>query len=174
MSDREYVIVVDEGDVLLGRMEKLQAHRVGVLHRAFSIMLGDPRGNLLLQRRDLGKYHCGGLWANSCCGHPRPGEDVAAAAERRLREELNVSASLTNVGVFRYRTQVGGGLTENEFVHLFHGQYAGEVSANPTEVMEVKWVAPSYFDTARAAETLAPWFRLYIRERPGFLHVVPS
>lgn len=169
MSDLEYVIIVDESDVPAGRMEKLRAHTTGVRHRAFSIMLGDSQGNLLLQQRDLGKYHCGGLWANSCCGHPRPGEDTIDAAGRRLYEELNIYAPLVNMGIFRYSTSVGNGLIENEIVHLFHGRYDGEVRPNPAEVMNVKWVAPSYLNVAGATAPLAPWFRLYIAENPGFL-----
>lgn len=171
LPDPEHVIVIDEQDRPAGSMEKLAAHRAGALHRAFSIMIGDGLGNILLQRRDLGKYHCGGLWANSCCGHPRPGEDVQAAAQRRLREELNFNAALTGVGTFRYRATVGNGLIENEYVHLFHGRYQGGVDPNPAEVMALKWVAPSHFDDEGSLDGLTPWFRLYIAEHRQFLRI---
>lgn len=169
MDETERLIEVDEQDRPLGALEKLAAHRAGILHRAFSIMIGDGRGRVLLQRRALGKYHAGGLWANSCCGHPRPGEDTAAAARRRLGEELGIDAALVAVGHYRYRTEVGGGLIENEFVHLFHGVCDGPLRPDPAEVMETVWARPE--EIADRSRDLAPWFRLYVTAIPDFLRV---
>jgi len=90
MDRRERVILVNEHDVVVGQAEKQAAHRAGALHRAFSVFVQDGAGRVLLQRRALSKYHSGGLWSNTCCGHPRPGEDTRAAAARRLREEMGL------------------------------------------------------------------------------------
>jgi isopentenyl-diphosphate delta-isomerase len=169
MAEREFVILVNRADRVCGQMEKMAAHRIGVRHRAFSIMLGNRLGQVLLQRRALGKYHSGGLWANSCCGHPRPGEDVTRAAARRLREELNIEAGLRPVGLFSYRAMVGGGLMENELVHFFHGSHDGPVHPNADEVMETRWVDPA--SLTPDGDHLTPWLRLYIAENPGFLQI---
>jgi len=168
MTAPEAVIIVDEEDLPVGSMEKLAAHRQGALHRAFSIMIGDGRGNLLLQRRQLGKYHCGGLWANSCCGHPRPQENTQQAAKRRLHEELNIHVELACVGFFRYQTEVGNGLVENEYVHLFHGYHQGDISPDPMEVMDLKWVSQDYFKDGGNLDQITPWLRLYAWEMPSF------
>jgi len=171
MAEREFVVLVNQADRACGQMEKMAAHRIGVRHRAFSIMLGNRLGQVLLQRRALGKYHSGGLWANSCCGHPRPGEEIAAAAARRLGEELNIKARLRPVGLFSYRAMVGDGLMENELVHFFHGCHDGPIHPNADEVMEIRWIDPTRL--APDADHLTPWLRLYIAENPGFLQVSP-
>src|SRR5689334_7965348 len=111
----ERVVLVDERDREVGTMPKLAAHAEGALHRAFSVFVLNAAGELLLQRRAAAKYHCGGLWTNSCCGHPRPGEPVADAARRRLREEMGFDCELASVGSFVYRAEVGGGLVEHEY-----------------------------------------------------------
>jgi isopentenyl-diphosphate delta-isomerase type 1 len=120
-------------------MEKLQAHQEGRLHRAISVCLFDRQGRWLLQRRALSKYHSPGLWSNSSCSHPRPGETTLEAASRRLFEELGVSCSLTFYTSFIYKQDVGKGLIEYEFDHLFIGQYDGSFSPNPEEVVEIAW-----------------------------------
>src|SRR5919107_4041297 len=103
----ETVVLIDEADATLGTGEKLDVHRTGALHRAFSVFAFNDAGELLLQRRALGKYHSGGLWANTCCGHPRPGEATADAARRRLFEELGIACgSLAPAGVYRYRAEI--------------------------------------------------------------------
>src|SRR3954468_11389591 len=88
MTSSPEVVLVDADDREIGRAEKMAAHRSGALHRAFSVFVFDGDGRVLLQRRARGKYHSGGLWSNTCCGHPLPGEDVAAGGRRRLREEM--------------------------------------------------------------------------------------
>ena len=135
----EEVILVDAHDQRIGQMEKLQAHREGRLHRAFSVCLFDHQGRWLLQRRALKKYHSPGLWSNSCCSHPRPEETVEAAASRRMAEELGVTCPLVFCGTFIYKTDVGEGLTEHEFDHLFIGHYDGPFAPNPDEVEAVEW-----------------------------------
>src|SRR5882757_4685210 len=102
--------LVDVEDRLIGTAEKLDAHRRGLLHRAFSVFVFDRQGRLLLQKRAATKYHSGGLWANSCCGHPGPQDEVAASARRRLNEEMGVDCALTPLFRTIYRADVGAGL----------------------------------------------------------------
>lgn len=117
----EEVILVNEKDEPIGTMEKLEAHQKGALHRAFSVFLFNPKGELLLQRRALHKYHSAGLWTNTCCSHPRPGEETSAAAHRRLKEEMGMEADLRFMTSFQYRSEFENGLTEHEFDHVFIG-----------------------------------------------------
>lgn len=128
------MILVDAADAVIGAAPKLEAHRTGALHRAFSVFVFDARGDLLLQRRARTKYHSGGLWTNTCCGHPRPGEDTGRAARQRLREEMGFTCSLAAAGSFIYRTDVGGGLEEHELDHVYVGVHDGLPLPAPAEV----------------------------------------
>jgi isopentenyl-diphosphate delta-isomerase len=130
----ESVILVNDRDEQTGTMEKMEAHRKAVLHRAFSVFIFNDKGEMLLQRRALNKYHSGGLWTNACCSHPRPGESTGDAASRRLREELGFSARLSDAFQFVYKASFDNGLTEYEYDHVFVGQYQGLVHPNPDEV----------------------------------------
>lgn len=135
------VILVDENDNPVGEAEKMQAHRAGLLHRAFSVFLFDEEGNILLQRRALSKYHSPGLWSNTCCSHPAPGEDTLAAASRRLNEELGIeNCPLQHRFAFTYRVEFADGLIEHEYDHVFTGTFNGEPAPNPDEVMDWKWI----------------------------------
>ncbi|MCP3678907.1 MAG: isopentenyl-diphosphate Delta-isomerase [Gammaproteobacteria bacterium] len=140
----EQVIVVDSNDCEIGVAEKLAAHQQGLCHRAFSIFVFGRRQQpqrLLLQQRHQDKYHSAGLWSNTCCGHPRPGELIEAAASRRLNEELGLIVQLDKVDVFHYRAQLEHGLIENEIDHLFIGFYHGEsMMLHPQEVAQTAWV----------------------------------
>src|SRR5215470_11031187 len=115
------IILVDEKDRSIGVMEKLEAHRKGLLHRAFSVFIFNSKGEMLLQQRSDEKYHSGGLWTNACCSHPAPGEDINTAAIRRLNEELGFTTSLTKIFDFIYQSSFENGLTEHEFDHVFIG-----------------------------------------------------
>src|ERR1700739_185125 len=117
----EQVILVDNSDQPVGVMEKMEAHRQALLHRAFSVFIFNSRGEMLLQQRAPEKYHSGGLWTNACCSHPRPGEDSRGGAGRRLREELGFTTELEKLFEFTYRTDYANGLTEFEFDHVFVG-----------------------------------------------------
>lgn len=139
----ERVILVDERNCELGAVEKLRAHESGALHRAFSVFVFDPEGRLLLQRRARSKYHSGGLWSNTACGHPRPGEGTEAAARRRLREEMGFECELREAFHFTYRAELGGGLVEHEYDQVFVGEFAGEPAPDPTEVEAWRWVSMS-------------------------------
>jgi len=132
----EEVILVDINDEPVGVMEKMQAHRKGVLHRAFSIFIFNDKNEMLLQQRAITKYHSGGLWTNACCSHPRPGESTEAAALRRLQEELSFSAPITKIFDFHYDASFDNGLIEHEFDHVYVGSYTGNIEPNPTEVQD--------------------------------------
>ena len=167
VPQEERVVLVDEMDRCIGSGEKLAVHRTRQLHRAFSIFLVEPSGRLLLQRRASGKYHSGGLWSNTCCGHPRPGEPIEAAARRRLDEELGMHASLGAAFLYRYDEEVGPGLYENEIVHVFFGRSAEAPRADPREVMEVGAFSLEALEemAAERPDQLTIWLRHYLRDQ---------
>lgn len=132
----EQVILVDENDNPAGLAEKMDAHRKGLLHRAFSVFIFNSKGEMLLQQRALKKYHSGGLWTNACCSHPVPGEEIADTIRRRLKAEMGFEATVEKVFHFTYQTEFENGLSENEFDHVFAGEYDGPVSFNKDEVMD--------------------------------------
>jgi len=135
-DNEEHVVLVNEQDEALGTMDKLQAHRDGLLHRAFSVFLFDEQGKLLLQRRAEGKYHSPGLWTNTCCGHPRQGEEIVQAAKRRLSEEMGIDTELQQRFQFLYRAEFGNGMIEHEVDHVLFGLAPGPPEADPTEVQD--------------------------------------
>lgn len=137
---QENLILVDVQDNPIGEEEKLRAHELGLLHRAFSIFIFNSKGELMLQQRALTKYHSGGLWTNTVCGHPRPGEDTILAAQRRLNEEMGFTTSLTELFTFSYRVPFPNGLTENEIVHVMVGRFTGSPIPNKEEAESWKWV----------------------------------
>lgn len=161
---RETVILVDENDQPLGFQEKLVAHLIPQRHRAFSILVFNARGETLIQRRSFEKYHSPGLWANSCCGHPRPGEDTIDAANRRLDEELGFSASLIPITTVCYTLKLEKNLWELEYTHVFYGTYEGKVDFNPQEICEIEWIFPTDLrkDVMAHPHKYARWFRLYV------------
>ncbi len=154
------VILVDQADRPVGRMEKQEAHRKGLLHRAFSVFLLDG-SKLLIQRRALDKYHCGGLWSNPCCSHPAPGEPVLLAAERRLDEELGIkNARLRELDTFLYRAAFPNGLAEHELDHVLLGEYSGPVRPDPMEIAQVRWIDLEELqrDLQAFPQWYTPWF----------------
>lgn len=164
MARSEKLIVVDERNRAVGEGEKWAVHREGRLHRAFSIFLVDAQKRVLLQRRSGAKYHSAGLWANSCCGHPRPGERTDVAARRRLREELGAEAPLRYAFRARYRTELPNGLIENEIVYVFFGPSPRALALNPEEVSEAAWATVEELqrDIARRPRRYAYWLRYYM------------
>ena len=160
----EQLILVDERNRAIGTAGKAAAHRRDLLHRAFSIFVVDASGRIVLQQRNRKKYHSGGLWANSCCGHPRPGEDVAAAALRRLVEEMGFTCALTGLGTVRYHAAFDNGLFEHEVVHVFRGVYDGPITPDPMEADGFQWarLADIAADIAATPERFSVWFRQYV------------
>ena len=130
------MILVNENDEQTGTMEKLEAHQKGLLHRAFSVFIFNSRGELLLQRRAAGKYHNGGLWTNTCCSHPLPGEDILTAANRRLLEEMGFTTLLSPAFNFTYHAAFANGLTEHEYDYVLTGTYDGEIKIDEFEVSD--------------------------------------
>jgi isopentenyl-diphosphate delta-isomerase len=159
----EQLILVDEHNRSTGRAGKTAVHRNALLHRAFSIFVVDPQGRIVLQRRSRKKYHSGGLWANSCCGHPRPGERTVAAARRRLGEELGIACALSFGFYARYRAALDHGMHENEFVYVYFGRLSGRPRPDPDEVAEIDCLPCD--EVARRIEqnpdAFAAWFRHY-------------
>ena len=137
----EPLILVDESNRALGTAPKEAVHRQGRLHRAFSIFMLDDRGRILLQQRNPRKYHSGGLWANSCCGHPRPGERTVTAARRRLNEELGVTDPLRFGFFARYQAALDHGMQENELVYVYFGRLAAPAKPDPAEVADLEFLS---------------------------------
>mgnify|MGYP001481113280 FL=1 len=137
---KEKVILVDENDTQVGLMPKLEAHQKGLLHRAFSVFIFNSNHQLLLQKRAVSKYHSGGLWTNTCCSHPREGEETINAANRRLIEEMGIKTNLRKVFDFIYKAELDNELTENEFDHVFYGLYNEDPIINTEEADDFKWV----------------------------------
>ncbi len=163
-AGEDVLILVDEANRAIGSGGKLAVHERGLLHRAFSIFLFDGQGRVLLQRRAAGKYHSGGLWANTCCGHPRLGERTLPAAHRRLGEELGMSARLRFGFRARYQTSLDHGLIENELVYVYVGAAEGRIAPNPDEVSETRAMAlPDLIeDTGARPQAYAYWLRHYL------------
>lgn len=166
-EDRIDVILVDKDDRQIGTMEKMAAHMNGAtLHRAFSVFVFNSKGETLLQRRAMEKYHARGLWSNTCCSHPFPGEAVADAAHRRLREEMGFDCKLDEKFSFIYRAELEKGMTEHEFDHVFFGTYEGKVAPDPKEVMDYRWIGLDELrdEVKREAERYTPWLIIALDE----------
>lgn len=162
-SVEERVILVDEQDQPIGSEEKQAAHEKALRHRAFSVFIFRPGTNqleVLLQQRNFEKYHCGGLWTNTCCSHPRLGEETKDAAQRRLQEEMGFTLPLTKAGVFEYRAEFNNGLTEHEIDHVFVAWMDSQIiQPNPDEVAEVRWQDVNDLEAqlSKTPQTFTPW-----------------
>ena len=164
----DQVILVDENDREVGVMEKLEAHQKGVLHRAFSVLLYNSKGELLLQRRAAHKYHSGGLWTNTCCSHPSPGETTTDAAKRRLREELNIDiADLEIVNHILYKVDFSNGLTEHEYDYILRGNWEQDPVLNTEEADQFKWISLTQLseEVNKDPDKFTYWFRYLINHQ---------
>jgi isopentenyl-diphosphate delta-isomerase len=161
----EPLILVDESNRALSAAPKQAVHLQGLLHRAFSIFMVDDRGRILLQQRNPRKYHSGGLWANSCCGHPRPGERTVTAARRRLDEELGVTDPLSFGFFARYRADLDHGMRENEFVYVYFGRLHAPAKPNPAEIagLEFASLAEIGVRIKQKPKTFTYWMKHYIQ-----------
>jgi isopentenyl-diphosphate Delta-isomerase len=162
----ELVVLVDATDRQIGTAPKLAAHREGRLHRAISVQIADARGRLLLQKRHIGKYHSGGLWTNTCCSHPRPGETPLEAAHRRLAGEMGIACTLAPRFTTTYRANLDNDMIEHEIVHVFAGSYEGPIRADPLEADGYAWVTPEQLrqDVTDNPGRYSAWFRIYLRD----------
>lgn len=168
MNNKNHVILVTEQDAPIGTMEKLEAHVKGVLHRAFSVFILNDAEELLLQKRADNKYHSGGLWSNTCCSHPTPDENTIDAAHRRLQEEMGFDTELQPIFTLCYKADVGNGLIENEYDHVYLGYYSGIVTINPEEASNSKFIALDDLqkELKDYPQHYTPWLKLAM---PDFL-----
>jgi isopentenyl-diphosphate delta-isomerase len=159
---KQDLILVDEMDRPVGTMDKMEAHRQGLLHRAFSVFIFNGKGEMLLQQRADEKYHSPGLWTNACCSHPYPGEEVAAAATRRLNEELGFETKLEKLFSFTYRSQFENGLIEHEYDHVFVGVFEGTINADKAEVKGHEYLSLQQISNGliERPERYTPWFHI--------------
>lgn len=162
----EMLILVDENDNQIGLAEKMQAHEMGLLHRAFSVFIirsNNGEYEILMQQRNKDKYHCGGLWTNTCCSHPRDQENLIQAAQRRLQEEMGLQIiDLQEIGTFTYRAAFSNGLVEHEYDHVLIGKYKDEdFVVNAAEVQDFKWMTLNTIKEALVAEPeiYTPWLQ---------------
>jgi isopentenyl-diphosphate Delta-isomerase len=165
----EEVIVVDAHDNELGRMEKMEAHVKGALHRAFSVIIFNSKAEMLLQQRADGKYHSAGLWTNTCCSHPMPGEPMEDAVRRRLREEMGIDAVLHFSHKFIYKVHLESSLIEYELDHVFTGVTDAIPKVNPLEVQAWKYVDVESLksDLAENPSRYTFWFKIIMND-PAF------
>lgn len=155
------VILVDEQDNQIGKEEKIKAHKEAKLHRAFSILVFNRRGDWLLQKRAKTKYHSPCLWTNTCCSHPAPGEDLMEKAKKRLREEMGFKCPLKKSFSFIYKVKVGD-LTEYEFDHVLLGKFSGNPRPNKEEADDWKWISLQELekDIKENPQNYTPWFKI--------------
>jgi isopentenyl-diphosphate delta-isomerase len=161
------VILVDANDNAIGTMEKMEAHEKGLLHRAFSVLIFNSKGELLIQKRASTKYHSGGLWTNTCCSHPTPQESIEQAAKRRLKEEMGIEAEPTFTYKFIYKTDLDKNLIEYEVDHVLTAQFDGEPKVNENEVEDWKYVSLKELqrDAQDNPHLYTEWFKLILKHQ---------
>jgi len=161
-ADSDALILVDESDREVGHMSKSQCHDgAGVLHRAFSLLVFNAKGELLLQQRAASKRLWPLYWSNSCCSHPRRAEAMEAAIHRRLYEELGVRCPLQFLFKFRYQAQFEAAGAENELCSVFIGRCSGRIRADRNEILGWRWISPDALQAEIAGEgavRFTPWF----------------
>jgi isopentenyl-diphosphate delta-isomerase len=155
------IALVNDDDEIIGYDEKLKVHLLGLLHRAFSVLIFNRKGEMLIHQRAFVKYHSPGLWTNACCGHPNEGDTMLVAARRRLGEEMGFNCDLEYKFTFRYHAEFDNGLTEHEIDHVFYGEFNDDFVANPEEVAAFKWVKVSEVkeEIKVNPESYTVWFR---------------
>ena len=166
----EIITVVDTEDNVSGPGEKMEVHRNNILHRAFSVFVFTKNGDLILQQRAHSKYHCGGEWSNTCCGHPRYGEELESATHRRLFEEMGFDCQLTELFTFHYQTTFANGLSENEIDHVFVGVYDGAINSNLDEVAHTATLSLSVLSNRmkEGEDEYTYWFEYIIKDKTYF------
>lgn len=162
----EDVILVNESDTEIGSMEKMEAHEKGILHRAFSVFIFNDNGELLLQRRAYSKYHSGGLWTNTCCSHPRIGETLKEAANRRLKEEMGFAVETEPIHSFIYRAELDNNLVEYELDHVLIGRYNEDPILNLEEADDWKYQSLDsiQLDIKTNPNNYTAWFKIIFEE----------
>lgn len=166
IKENIHVSLVDLQDNEIGQMEKLEAHQKGLLHRAFSVLIINEKHELLLQRRAFGKYHSEGLWTNTCCSHPMPGESNLTAAHRRLQEEMGFDCELKELFYFTYKADLDNNLIEHELDHVLIGFSNQNPVLNQEEAIDYKWLSMDQLkkDITEQTNDFTIWFKLIILE----------
>lgn len=169
MIEEQQVVLVDYKGNRIGLMPKTEAHVKGCLHLAFSVFIFNKKNELLLQRRASDKYHSPNLWTNTCCSHPKYGEDILSAGKRRLKEEMGIECDLKEEMNFIYKEDVGNGLIEHEFDYILIGVYDQNPNINPNEVSEFKWESIEYIkkDIIENSKNYTVWFRIIFEKFLG-------
>jgi isopentenyl-diphosphate delta-isomerase len=165
------LILVDEYDVPVGTIGKMEAHQKALLHRAFSVFIFNTKGEMLLQQRALNKYHSGGLWTNACCSHPYEGQETLAAAEKRLQEEMGFTVALNKAFDFVYKAPFDNGLTEYEFDHVFTGTYEGTITPDASEVADYCYMSMSDIKNSIQShpKKYTEWFKIAFPKMESYL-----
>jgi isopentenyl-diphosphate delta-isomerase len=163
---KNQVVLVDSNDKAMGTMEKLEAHKKGLLHRAISVFIFNDKKELLLQRRAFDKYHSGGLWTNTCCSHPYPNEKIIDAANRRLEEEMGIITSLKKCFDFVYHAKLENDLIEHEYDHVFVGFSNQTPHLNLVEASSFKWLSMDEIksEIVKHPHEYTEWFKLLIHQ----------
>ena len=167
------VILVDLNDIEIGTMKKMEAHEKALLHRAFSVFIFNSNGELLMQQRAYDKYHSAGLWTNTCCSHPFPGEKTLDAANRRLHEEMGLKTDLEFKFKFLYKAPFDNNLTEHEIDHVFVGHSDKLPELNTHEVAAHKYMTLENLQESISnnPEQYTEWFKIIFSE---FIHEISS
>lgn len=158
----DFVILVNKNDKKIGLMPKMEAHKKGALHRAFSVFIFNNKNELMIQKRNINKYHSPGLWTNTCCSHQKDGESNISAGKRRLLEEMGFCVELNEVGSFIYNVGVDNGLIEHELDYILVGKYNGNVKINSDEVDNWKWMSLDNIkdDVRKRSKNYTEWFKI--------------
>jgi isopentenyl-diphosphate delta-isomerase len=162
----DQVILVDEADNAVGTMEKLEAHQKGILHRAFSILLFNSKGEILLQQRAAVKYHSAGLWTNACCSHPVPGEPMALTIRKKLMQEMGIDVQPAFSHTFIYQSVLDNGLIEHELDYVYTGTFDGIPQINPDEVQAWRYVSQADLQKEIITHpgTFTSWFKIIMND----------
>ena len=163
MTAQEQLVLVDAEDREIGVAEKLECHvGDGLLHRAFSVFVYGTDGRVLLQQRSAAKPLWPMYWSNACCGHPRPEEDIVAAAQRRTHEELGIACQIRFLYKFLYQARYSQDYSEHELCHVFESRFDGELAPDPAEIAAWRWIEPEELtrEIDRHPERFTPWMKL--------------
>lgn len=162
----EKVILVDKDNRQIGTEEKLLAHKEGKLHRAFSVLIFNKKNQLLIQQRAKEKYHCGGLWSNSCCSHPKIAESLISSAHRKLKQEMGFDCKLKRIFSFIYKIKLDNQLLEHEYDTVLIGKYEKNPKPNYEEVMNYRWMSLKQIksDILENPKIYTPWFKIIIKK----------
>ena len=162
-ADSDSLILVDEDDQGVGHLSKVLCHEGrGILHRAFSLLIFNADGELLIQQRSASKRLWPLYWSNSCCSHPRRAESMEAAIHRRLHEELGLRCQLHFLFKFQYQAQFDETGAENELCSVFIGRCTDSVKVDNDEVLAWRWVSPVALQAQMAGGggSFTPWFKI--------------